>query len=90
MMCILWIPTQMDGVKPRSRYCAEPISVPNMILDYNHHMGGVDHLDQFRAYYDVGIAGRKCWKYIMFGLFNFAIVYDIPLGSFVTAASCNY
>ena len=30
-----------DGVKPRSRYCAEPMSVPNMILDYNQHMGGV-------------------------------------------------
>ena len=63
-----------DGVKPRSRFCAELMSVPNMILDYNHHMGGVDHLDQFRAYYDVGRAGRKWWKYIMFGLFNFAIV----------------
>ena len=35
------------------------MSVPNMILDYNHHMGDVDHLDQFRAYYDVGRAGRK-------------------------------
>ena len=33
----------------------------------------VDHLDQL-AYYDVGRAGRKWWKYIMFGLFNFAIV----------------
>ena len=63
-----------DGVKPRSRYCAEPMPIPNMILDYNQHMGGVDHLDQFRAYYDVGRAGRKWWKYIMFGLFNFAIV----------------
>ena len=69
--------TNTDGsvcVKPRSRYCAELMSVPNMILDYNHHMGGVDHLDQFRAYYDVGRDGRKWWKYIMFGLFNFAIV----------------
>ena len=64
--------------------------VPKMILDYNQHMGGVGNLDQFRAYHDIGRAGRKWWKYIMFVLFNLAIVYDIPLGSFLTAASCYY
>ena len=35
---------------------------PNMIIDYNKSMGGVDKLDQFRSYYDV--SGKKFWKYI--------------------------
>ena len=34
-----------DCVKPRSRFCAELMSVPNMTLDYNHQTGGVDYLD---------------------------------------------
>ncbi|KAK2150629.1 hypothetical protein NP493_2748g00002 [Ridgeia piscesae] len=38
------------------------ITVPEMIVDYNRNMGGVDHLDQFRGYYNVGRAGRKWWK----------------------------
>ena len=66
--------TGRDIVKPRTRFTPnDMITVPEMIVDYNRNMGGVDHLDQFRGYY-VGRAGRKWWKYVLFGLFNFAMV----------------
>jgi hypothetical protein len=64
-----------DVNKPRTRYRqGEIISVPTFITDYNKYMGGVDHLDQFRSYYSVGRTGRKWWKYLFWGLLNFAIV----------------
>ena len=64
-----------DTVKPRSRFTPDTlITVPKMVVDYNQRMGGVDHLDQFRSYYNVGRAGKKWWKYVLFGLFNIAIV----------------
>ena len=63
----------MNTIKPRNTP-NDLITVPEMIVDYNRNMGGVDHLDQFRGYYNVGRAGRKWWKYVLFGLFNFAMV----------------
>ena len=51
--------TGEDTVKPRSRLTPHEIKVPEMIVDYNKNMGGVDRLDQFRSYYNVGRAGRK-------------------------------
>ena len=65
--------TGRDIVKPRTRFTPnDMITVPEIIVDYNWNIGGVDHLDQFRGYY-VGRAGRKWWKYVLFGLFNFAM-----------------
>ncbi|KAK2153449.1 hypothetical protein NP493_2311g00012 [Ridgeia piscesae] len=67
--------TGRDIVKPRTRFTPnDMITVPEMIVDYNRNLGGVDHLDQFRGYYNVGRAGRKWWKYVLFGLFNFAMI----------------
>ena len=67
--------TGRDTVKPRTRFTPnDMITVPKMIVDYNRNMGGVDHLDQFRGYYNVGHAGRKWWKYVLFGFFNFSMV----------------
>lgn len=39
----------------------EIISIPSVITDYNARMGGVDHADQLRSYYDVGRTGRRWW-----------------------------
>lgn len=57
------VATNTDGgatVKPLTRYTPNDlVTVPKMVVDYNRNMGGVDHLDQFRAYYNVGRARRK-------------------------------
>ena len=67
--------TGRDTVKPQTHFTPnDMITVPEMIVDYNWNTGGVDHLDQFRGYYNVGRAGSKWWKYVLFGLFNFAMV----------------
>ena len=41
---------------------------------YNKLMGGVDHMDRLRAYYGVGRAGRRWWKYLLWGLINVGLV----------------
>ena len=63
-----------DVVKTRTKNKTEVHHVPNMIVMYNKYMGGVDHNDQFRAYYNVGRSGKKWWKYVMWGLLNIATV----------------
>ena len=50
------------------------LTVPTCVKIYNKHMGGVDHLDQMRAYYGVGRAGRKWWKYLFWGILNVGII----------------
>ena len=58
----------------KSRFNEETKIKPNMIIDYNKSMGGVDKLYQFRSYYDVGRAGKKFWRYIFYTYFNIAII----------------
>ena len=45
-----------------------------MILDYNKHMGGVDKMDQSRAYYGIGRKALKYWKCILYNIFNIALI----------------
>ncbi|XP_063971496.1 piggyBac transposable element-derived protein 4-like [Lytechinus pictus] len=64
-----------DGQKSRTKFRRdERISIPTVIQDYNAEMGGVDHADQLRSYYNVGRTGRRWWKYLMWGLLNIAMV----------------
>ena len=49
------------------------IPCPQSVLQYNKCMGGVDHSDQLRGYYNVRLKGRKCYKYIFWFLFDVAI-----------------
>ena len=37
-------------------------------------MGGVDKLDQYRSYYNVGRSGKKWWRYIFYNIFNIALI----------------
>ena len=47
---------------------SERRSKPSMIVDYNKYMGGVDEMDQSRAYYGVGRKAKKYWKCILFNV----------------------
>ena len=40
---------------------------------YNKFMGGVDHNDQLRGYYNVRMKCRKFYKYIFWFLFDVAV-----------------
>ena len=64
-----------DTLKPQTRFGNEEmITVPTAVTDYNAKMGGVDHSDQLRSYYNVGRTGRRWWKYLFWGLLNQAVV----------------
>ena len=47
---------------------------PYVNIDYNNNMGGVDLSDQHRAYYPIGRAGKKWWRYILWFLINLSMV----------------
>ena len=74
------IATNNDGadvMRARTKFRQEEmITIPSVITSYNKYMGGVDHCDQYRAYYKVhvGRTGRRWWKYLFWGLFNQALV----------------
>ncbi len=46
------------------------IPCPNSIVEYNKHMGGVDHNDQIRGYYSVRMKSRKYYKYLFWAAFD--------------------
>ena len=75
---VLVIATNNDGKdvqKPRTKFRQdEIISIPSVVTSYNSNMGGVDHSDQYRAYYSVGRTGRRWWKYLFWGLLNQTLV----------------
>jgi len=57
------------------------IDVPDCVLLYNKYMGGVDHLDQYRAYYSVGRTGKKWWKYLFWSILDITIINSYILRS---------
>ena len=46
----------------KSRFNEETKRKPNMIIEYNKSMGGVDKLNIFRSFYDV--ACKKFWRFL--------------------------
>ena len=84
------IATNNDGSdvqRARTRFRQdEMITVPSVIAMYNKYMGGVDHCDQYRSYYNVGRTGRHWWKYLFWGLFNQALVNAFILSA---CGSCH-
>lgn len=59
------------------------MQVSKMILLYNRHMGGVDHLDQYRSYYTVGRTGRRWWKYLFWSVMDISIINSYILYALV-------
>ena len=52
----------------------EPKQIPQPILTYNQHMGGVDLFDQHRSYYPVGRPGKKWWRYLLWFLVDACLI----------------
>ena len=47
---------------------------PKSVVDYNKFMGGVDHADQLRNYYNVRTKSRKFYRYLVWFAFDCCIV----------------
>ena len=54
------------------------IHCPECIVSYNTYMGGVDHNDQLRGYYNIPIKSRKYYKYLFFAAVD-VIVTNIQI-----------
>ena len=64
-----------DGVvQRRVGGSIQDMPCPNVIINYNRHMGGVDLSDQNRSYYDVGRQAKTYWKKLVWYLINLCIV----------------
>ena len=73
-------PTDKTTIK-RKKLTGERVDVvcPQAVVDYNHHMGGVDLGDQYRQYYQVT---RKFYKYIFWFMFEVCILNSFCLNHY--------
>ncbi len=52
---------------------AKDVACPNIVVDYNKHMGGVDLADQAMCYYSMGRKTMKWWRRVFWRLHDHAI-----------------
>ena len=65
------------AVERRNRHAAggwETVMKPQVIVEYNRYMGGVDHADQLLSYYGFGHRTVKWWRRAFFFLLDMAVV----------------
>lgn len=55
------------------------IDKPDIILEYNKYMNGVDKCDQYLNYYSVGRKSKKWWKKLFYRLLELCIVNAMVL-----------
>ena len=60
---------RQTGVGPRA-----PKDIPQAVLTYNSHMGGVDLHDQNRTYYRVGRPSKKWWRYLFWFMVQASLI----------------
>jgi hypothetical protein len=70
-----WYPAQAgeEGATPSGKI-QRTISIPPMVAMYRKHMGGVDLLDQFRAYYKLELKSFKFWHPMFWFVVECALV----------------
>ena len=49
------------------------IKCTDSIVSYNSNMGGVDHNDQLRGYYNIPLKSRKYYKYLFFAAVDIVV-----------------
>lgn len=60
-------PSEIKTVKRKRKDGAdEDVPCPQVIIDYNQHMGYVDKADMLRSYYEVDHKSKKWWHRIFF------------------------
>jgi len=55
------------------------ISCPNIVAEYNRHMGGVDLLDQLKCYYSGDRKSRRWWMRLFFHLLDLCVINSFIL-----------
>jgi hypothetical protein len=50
------------------------LEIPIFINDYNHYMGGVDLVNQYRSFYEVYLKGYRNWLPLLYFFINAAVV----------------
>ena len=69
-----------DGtVNRRAGKVMQETVCPDMIINYNSYMGGVDLADQNRSYYSIGRDAKKFWKCLCWYLIDTCIVNSYML-----------
>ena len=63
---------------------------PEMLIEYNQHMGGVDKMDQSWNYYGVGRSSKRYWKHILFNIFNIANINSFILFKQNDPLNCQF
>ena len=58
------------------------LTCPTAIVNYNARMGGVDHNDQLRGYYNIEIKSRKYYKYLFYAALDVAITNTYIMSRF--------
>ena len=79
--------SSMTTISRRSRSAVrgvETVNKPNMIVEYNKYMGGVDIADQLVTYYGFSHYSRKWWKRAFFHLIDVCMV-----NSYILYCSAN-
>ncbi|XP_064461758.1 piggyBac transposable element-derived protein 3-like [Ornithodoros turicata] len=67
--------TEISTVPRKSKDgSTETISFPQVVLDYNSHMGYVDKADMMKSIYEIDRKSRKWWHRIAFHFLDVAIV----------------
>lgn len=67
------------GVQMVQRRHGGPKSKPDMILDYNNHMNGVDKCDQYLASYPFCRKTVKWWKKVFVHLFELCVINSMVI-----------
>ncbi|XP_040072344.1 piggyBac transposable element-derived protein 4-like [Ixodes scapularis] len=68
-------PSEIKTVKRRLKDGAhEDVPCPQVIIDYNQHMGYVDKADMLKSYYEVDRKSKKWWHRIFFHFMDVSVV----------------
>lgn len=77
--------TSMDSVQRKQKDGTKvTVTCPNVVSDYNKHMGGVDKHDMLRQLYGADRKSKKWWHRLFFGLLDMAMI-----NSYILHSECN-
>ena len=74
-----WLQSCLQVVTQWKLVRRKEVSCPIALVKYNQYMGGVDHGDKLRGYYQYHLKCRKFYKYIAYFLFEVSVTNSFIL-----------